>query len=141
MSKEEKEVNPPEVEGEIEQQRKTRVRRAARWRKQARLYGSPAGGQGKQVLFPVEIDVLAGVENIEAGDIGHEGKGEKQNFPVQAAPVTATQAAGGRKADAEPEDEVAQGGKPFGKRIKKQNRQDRYGQYKAKVSEQSGGRR
>ena len=52
----------------------------ATWRREEMamaFLGSQQCRQGEKALIPVKINVLAGIENIKPGDVGHQGQGKK----------------------------------------------------------------
>ena len=74
------------------------------------------GGQGVQSLGPVEVDVLASVERVEAGHPEEhrpsQEQGEDREFSRRGQP-------GAHRGDgqSEPEHEMTEGGESFGQRV------------------------
>src|ERR1700730_7394341 len=76
-------------------------------------------GNGKEAGAAIVIDVLAGVENIEAADPEGYGGAEKKHTGIEAA-GDGDPRGRGRNAESEAEDEVGPTGEAFGEGIEKE---------------------
>jgi hypothetical protein len=83
---------------------------------------SQVAGDGVESGVAVEVEILAGVEDVEAGDPEGDGGGENKDARVEGA-ANGDPGGGGRHAEGEAEHEMRPAGEALGVGIKEQDRE------------------